>query len=104
MQKEEIFSQIIGPALEIASATMPGIDLKKLTPDLILYGASGAILDSINLVSFIFILEETLKNVLGREFRITAQDMFGRVRNPFSSLTELTDFIDSQLAAPEKRT
>lgn len=100
MKENEILETIVFPALRTAHATMPGLSLENPSPGLVLYGADGAVLDSLNLVSFVFILEEEVRKASGKNVTITVHDLIGQDVNPFSSLPALATFLRAKIEAP----
>lgn len=64
---------------------------------IVLYGAPGAILDSLNLVNFIFILEEEILAVANLEMRFSMEDVLSESINPFSNLNELSLHLQRKL-------
>jgi hypothetical protein len=97
---DAIIEKIILPALKTASQTMPGLGLESPPLNLCLYGGQGAVLDSLNLVTFIFTLEETVQKATGQEIKISAEDLFNQEINPFSELRALSRLIGKKLERP----
>jgi acyl carrier protein len=97
MDTREIFVKVIAPGIERANNEMPGFDLPGLDETTPLYGVKGAILDSLNLISFVFIIEEEFKRVTGKTLKITTQDVLNSDSPPFANLFSLSKFLKEKL-------
>lgn len=99
MTESEILELIIEPALHSACMNVPGVSglpIQSLTP---LFGSEGALLDSLNLIQFIFILEDEIKRRSGREIRFSLADFLYGDANPFSSVGSLSILIQQRIEA-----
>lgn len=97
MNSKEILEKIISPSIETANLTMPNFKLDQLNQDTIFYGKENAVLDSLNLVSFIFILEEQIEKVSQKKVTITTQDVLDSNQPPFLNLENLIFFINKKI-------
>ena len=97
MNSDEIFKSIIMPSVQRANNEMPSFDLPNMDLSTPLYGVKGAILDSLNLVSFVFIIEEEFLRATGKVLKITTQDVLNSEVAPFSSLSTLRQFLQDKL-------
>lgn len=93
MTETEIIEKIIAPALDRADNEMPNFEIKKVSNETPLYGSSDAILDSLNLVTFVFIVEEEFERALGKSLKITTQDVIASEDPPFANLRALATFL-----------
>ena len=57
-----------------------------------LYGRDGA-LDSLDLVSFVLIVEEKASNELGKPLSLTSDRALSGFRSPFRTVGSLTDYV-----------
>jgi acyl carrier protein len=96
ISEQMIMDTVILPAIRTASQRVPRFSLQSAGESTPLYGSQGASLDSMGLVSFIFILEEEFQKSLGRPIKISAQDVLRGGDNPFSSLSALARFLKSK--------
>ncbi len=78
---------------------MPNFFMEKTDGNIVLYGKPNAVLDSLNLVSFVFLLEEEIEIVLGAKIIISTQDVLDPENLPFASLDNLSEFIIRKLNA-----
>jgi acyl carrier protein len=97
MNSDEIYKNIIGPSVQRANDEMPSFNLPDMDVTTPLYGVKGAILDSLNLVSFVFIIEEEFQRVTGKVLKITTQDVLNSEAPPFANLTALCQFLKVKL-------
>ena len=97
LSDNEIMQMILYPAIQKANKTMPNFSLDMISEMTPLYGEADAVLDSLNLVSWIFIVEEEAKAVTGQEIKFTTQDILNRQTPPFANLTALAQFIKNKL-------
>lgn len=72
---------------------MPNFFMKSIDKSIVLYGKPNAVLDSLNLVSFVFLLEEEIESVLNKKIIISTQDVLNTDNPPFSSVENLSEFI-----------
>lgn len=99
----DIRYEIVLPAIARANREMPGFNL---TPErlsqtenpVVLYGKSGALLDSLNLVSFVFLLEDEVLAKTGTTIKISTEDVLQTAKPPFASVDNLCDFIREKLS------
>lgn len=96
---KEIRAQVVNSALEKAKETIPFFELPADESDVVLYGQAGAVLDSLNLITFVFLLEEIFTEKLGLPLKITTEDVLNEKTNPFASLDRLTEFLRSKANA-----
>jgi hypothetical protein len=96
MLKDEIIAGVLTPALRRAHAEMPNFNLNQLSEHDALYGVPGSILDSLNLITFVFIIEDEFERYTGKKLKITTQDVLRSVNPPFKSLQALSDFLVSK--------
>jgi hypothetical protein len=92
MTNADVLQTIILPALQTAINVLPGIAIPDAKDELVLFGADG-IFDSLNLVSFVFILEDMVKSTMGIVIKITADDIVGHPLNPFQKVDRLAAFL-----------
>lgn len=102
MNTTEIRNSILLPAITRANETMPNFFLEKIDDSVVLYGKPKAILDSLNLVSFVFILEEMVEELLNIKITITTQDVLDTETAPFASLENLSHFLLGKVQAAQK--
>lgn len=62
-----------------------------------LYGTESSLLDSLGLVSFLFILEEVIEQETGRKIKFSAEDIMSPAINPFSSIKEMVSWLAKML-------
>ncbi len=98
MNETEIRNKILSPAIERANETMPSFFLEHPDDSVVFYGRPKAILDSLNLVSFVFILEEIVEEVTGLKIKITTQDVLDTEKAPFASMNNLVAFLQTKMA------
>jgi hypothetical protein len=104
LSEAQIMQNIILPAIEQAKSQIPYFACENPTDQTPLYGVSGAVMDSLNLVTFIFILEDAVAKVVGRPFSIDTQDILNEGQNPFSNLRALAQFLKTRFdeTGPER--
>lgn len=93
MTSDEIIKTILYPAIEKANQNMPNFSIGVLSESTPLYGETNAILDSLNLVSWIFLIEEQVQSVTGVDFKFSTQDILNREEAPFANLKSLSLFL-----------
>ena len=93
---ESLARQIVSHAIERANLELPGFDAQ-LSDDLALFDTPGAVLDSLNLVSFVFILEEVFQANTGKPLKITTQDVLDAQLAPFRNVRSVIRFIAHKL-------
>jgi len=92
---EEILTDIIYPALEeILSAKEAAIEASE---DTVLFG-EGAVLNSLELVSFIVVVEERVnENLESGGITLTSEKAMSRSSTPFRTVRTLAEYIDELL-------
>ena len=80
-------------SLERADNELAGVKLKDLSPEQNLFGGKGSALDSLGLVSFIFILEEEFHKATGKTIKISTLDILSKEEAPFRNLNSLADWL-----------
>jgi hypothetical protein len=93
VDEKSVYQDVLLPALEKARDTIPFFETGDSLDKLVLYGAPGAVLDSLNLVTFVFMLEEEVAARYQHEIKITTQDVLDTDTAPFSSLENLSRFL-----------
>ncbi len=97
MEPIEIKQKIIIPSLDKARHFIPKYYYENSFDQVVFYGGPGAILDSLNLVSLVFLLEEEVKIKFGVEIKITTEDVLDTEKPPFLNIETLSIFINSKL-------
>ena len=98
MVYEHILKTVVLPSLIHSSRVIPDI-VQFDNPDLvILYGEEGAIFDSLNLVNFIFIVEEKIETELKISFKFTTEDILNTDSKPFLNAQSLATFLEKRFA------
>ena len=98
MDKEVIFEKIIIPSVIEAATLTPKIHEIEINKETSLFGTSTSLFDSLNLISYVFILEDHVAQNSNVEFKLTAQDLATMSENPFASLELLTLFVQKKLS------
>ncbi len=93
---EAQLSEILTGSLNRAINEIPGADFIDVEMK-ILFGKPDAILDSLNLVSFVFILEEEVERLTGMTIKITTQDVLNSEAPPFMNLLTLKQFLSKKV-------
>jgi len=93
MNKNNIKDMVIIPALDKCKHFIPKKYYIEHFEGVIFYGAEGAILDSLNLVGLVFIIEDEIKIKIGKEIKITTEDVLNTDSPPFLNLDTLSSFI-----------
>ena len=88
---------IIERTLGRAENELTGVRLKNITPDQNFFGGSGAALDSLNLVSFIFILEDEILSVTGKKLKVSTNDILDKQEAPFRNLRSMEAWLTRKL-------
>ncbi len=78
---------------------MPNFFMKGIDEGVVLYGKPNAVLDSLNLVSFVFLLEEEIESVFNQKITISTQDVLNTDNPPFASLDNLSEFLFKKLVS-----
>ncbi len=97
MRADEILSEIVRPAIERASREIPNLNFKDYTDATPLYGMPGAVLDSLNLVSFVFLLENFIESHFKKKIEITTADVLNSDSPPFANVHSLSQFLAEKL-------
>lgn len=98
MTENEILDQIIMYAIKKADAEIPNLRLSNVTTSTPLYGPAGSVLDSLNLVSFVFLLENIIEEKIQKKIRITTADVLDTEHPPFSNVITLSKFLKNKIA------
>ncbi|MBY0554664.1 hypothetical protein K2P97_09050 [bacterium] len=93
----EIIDLVIRPSLQKACSTIPNVNAKGDISAIIFYGQEGAILDSLNLVNFIFLLESQLSEVLKVNVKFETEDILNTELKPFLNVANLTLFLEKKM-------
>lgn len=96
MTNDKWAHEIIQAAVTRASLELPGFP-SEAKKEALLFGSATALLDSLSLVSFVFILEDEFKRVSGKNLKVTTQDVLVSHRPPFKNLDSLAEFISQKL-------
>ena len=99
MQKEQILKDYIYPALDEVLAEKVSDTSIYMKPETVLFG-EGSDLDSLGLVTFITIIEQTLQTKLKKNIVLANENVFSRSRSPFRTVSTLTGFIEELLVSP----
>jgi hypothetical protein len=97
MNREDVLNKVIYPTIKKANVSMPNFFMDKVDENVVFYGRPNAILDSLNLVSFVFLIEEEVENVFNKKITITTQDVLDTENPPFGSINNLVDFLTKKL-------
>ncbi len=87
---------VLQSTIERADLELAGVKLLDLKPDQPLFGGKGSALDSLNLVAFIFILEDEFKKITGKTVKISTQDILSKEECPFRNLEALQGWIEKK--------
>jgi hypothetical protein len=93
LSEAEIMRQVVLPTIERAKVQIPYFACENPTDETPLYGVAHAVMDSLNLVTFIFLLEEQIQRAKNQSFTIDTQDILNQSDNPFANLKSLTRFL-----------
>lgn len=96
--KDAIFAIIHQALIEVNATRKEKIDLLSVDK-LALYGAAG-VFDSMQLVSFLAAVEESLDDELNIEISLTSEKAVSQTISPFSSVACLIDFIIAEQQVP----
>lgn len=97
MTKEEIVKQVIISTIKKAESTIPNFKILTINESINIYGGANALLDSLNLISFIFLLEEEIEVKLKLKFKFETRDILLTENPPFANLDNLVNFICSKI-------
>ncbi|MES2527132.1 MAG: hypothetical protein V4598_08585 [Bdellovibrionota bacterium] len=92
MNHNEIVTKIIAASFQRANNEIPGFEATP-SPELPMFDVPGAILDSLNLITFVFILEDEIKKATGLKVKITTEDVLNNSESPFRSVQGISDFL-----------
>lgn len=93
MTEREILEKIVMTAISRANAEIPNLYLVNINESTPLYGPSGAVLDSLNLVNFVFLLENVIEEKMHKKISITTADVLHMEHPPFANIITLSKFI-----------
>lgn len=97
MSTQSAVEKIISGALARANDEIPGVDFTDISHKSSLYGKPDAILDSLNLVSFVFIVEEEFEKTTGKPLKVSTQDVLDASNPPFANLPSLQKFLEKKI-------
>lgn len=97
VSRNEIAEKIVRPCIETACATIPNVQVPADLNSLTFYGEEAAILDSLNLVSFIFLLESKVTEVFKIEIKFSTEDILDTEQRPFLNLAHLVQFLEKKI-------
>ncbi len=89
---------VLKSSVERADFELAGVRLIDLKPDQPLFGGKGSALDSLNLVAFIFIIEDEFRKITGKTIKISTQDILSKEECPFRNLGTLFSWLDKKEA------
>ena len=87
---------VIKNAIERADLEIAGVRLGELSSEQPLFGGKGSALDSLNLVTFIFIIEDEFKKITGKTIKISTQDILSKEECPFRHLAGLETWLSQR--------
>jgi hypothetical protein len=93
MTESEILEQIVIHAINRANAEIPNLKLDNVNESTPLYGPAGSVLDSLNLVSFVFLLENIIEEKMQKKITITTADVLNTEHPPFANTLTLSKFL-----------
>lgn len=93
MTENEILEQIVMHAFRRANAEIPNLRLGIVNESTPLYGPLGSVLDSLNLVSFVFLLENVIEEKMHKKITITTADVLNTEHPPFANILTLSKFL-----------
>lgn len=102
MNEEQIIHSVIEPAIQTAAQSIPFFAQNKVSNEISFYGTDTAVLDSLSLINFIYILETTSQQVTGQTIRFEAQDILNPDENPFGGIRTLAKFLMQKLGCAPK--
>ena len=94
---ENITDKIIRPCLLKTDQRFSELSLLTDLNETVLFGAEGAILDSLNLVAFIFLIEEQVQAVFKMDIKFTPDDILNNELAPFLSVKNMGNFVRKKL-------
>ena len=98
MELDAIRNNIVMPAIRRANETMPHFNLENVDATTVFYGLPGAVLDSLNLVSFVFIIEDEVARQAKKAIKITTEDVLETQTPPFANIENLCRFLQDKMA------
>lgn len=75
-----------------ATEEIPGFEAEPVS-GLALFDVPGALLDSLNLISFVFIIEDEFERITGKKTKITTEDVLKSTETPFQTTDTLEAFL-----------
>lgn len=97
--QDQIIETIIKPCLEKANVFIPHVEVKNNLENVIFYGQEQAILDSLNLVNFIFLIEEQVLEVYKTNLKFETEDILNTELKPFLNVNNLSKFLELKMKA-----
>lgn len=101
MDVSKIPSKIISAALFRAQNELPDFGLTVEDASTPIFGTPDAVIDSLNLVSFIFILEDEFKKITGKDLKITTENIINSDAPPFQNLKTLEVFLEEKIKSKQ---
>ncbi|MGZ3691212.1 MAG: hypothetical protein ACXVAX_06900 [Pseudobdellovibrio sp.] len=98
MQTSDVLQSVVLPSLKSAFEIIPHLATTENPSSAVLYGEEGALFDSINLVNFIFIVEEQISKTLKTDFKFSTEDILNTEERPFLSADNLARFLQNKIA------
>ncbi len=87
---------VLQNSIERADLEIAGVRLGELNSEQPLFGGKGSALDSLNLVAFIFIIEDEFKKITGKTIKISTQDILSKEECPFRHLEGLANWLSQR--------
>ena len=69
-------------------------DIEHIDSDIVIFGQSGCLLDSMGLVALIVNVEEKIENEFGFHVILTNDKALSKTKNPFRTITFMTKYIE----------
>lgn len=91
----DVMTNILLPALQEATATMP--NPISISSDLALMG-KDSVFDSLSFVSLIVLIEERLFDTTGKTFVLVDDKAFSTKNSPFRTVGTLCSYIEEKIA------
>ncbi|MGZ3690656.1 MAG: hypothetical protein ACXVAX_04085 [Pseudobdellovibrio sp.] len=99
ISQSEIINEVILPCLEKACSEIPNFKMKGDSLELILFGRKGAVLDSLNLVNFIFLIEDRIQTNFKIRIKFETDDILNKEQKPFLNIENLAGFLEKKMNA-----
>ncbi len=96
--KMNVLEEVLFPLVDEMNQNMAESHLLSRSVDAILFGPEGS-LDSMQLVSFVVAVEDSLFDRTGTEIILADEKAMSRRNSPFRSLAALAEYIDELRAA-----